>query len=400
MPFDTSTSQGIAPFAAYVCTDQGAELARTVLERSGMPDGAVHGGGLSGAARLCADVASAQIVLAEIGKIPVSMACECVTEMSASGVGVILLGEHTDIDTYRALRNAGALEYFTLPANADDILGIKPKGPAQTETASQPAPSPSIAVLGCKGGVGASLLAQNLAFHAASAKGAQLRTALLDADLQFGSQAIDLDRDGTAGLFEALNAPDRIDETFIRATMDHLNDGLALYSHQVRNGQDALSYETGLSQVIAPIRACFGAVITDLPRDVMMRHPELLAQFDAVALVIPSGFSGVNAATRLIERINAEAPGIRILPVLSDLRRDAALSPKVVGATIGRDIAATLPRSDAPLIRAHRAARPLIQCQPRGPYAKAVRTIWKAATADAPQKAQTKQRAMLKRMFG
>lgn len=107
-----------------------------------------------------------------------------------------------------------------------------------------PAPkSPSIAVMGSNGGVGASLLAQNLAFHGAAPKGANRRMALLDADLQFGSQAIDLDRDETGGLYEALVAPDRIDATFLSATMDHLTETLSLYSHQIRAGQEAQSLE-------------------------------------------------------------------------------------------------------------------------------------------------------------
>ena len=54
--------------------------------------------------------------------------------------------------------------------------------------------------------MGASLLAQNLAFHAAAGhKGPDLRTALLDMDLAFGTQALDLDAAETA-LIAALDA--------------------------------------------------------------------------------------------------------------------------------------------------------------------------------------------------
>lgn len=400
MPFDSSTPHELAKVVAYVCTDEGAAVARSVVERTGGASGALHGGGLSGAARIGSDSRAAEIVLTEIGNIPVQMACECVSEICRSGAEVIVLGAQTDIETYRSLRRAGALEYFSFPVTAEDILSVQRDVPVKFERTQPAAKVPSIAVIGSNGGVGASLLAQNLAFHAASPKGANLRTALLDADLQFGSQAIDLDRDETVGLFEALKAPDRIDQTFLGATMDHVSDRLSLYSHQVRIGQDAMSYESGLPRLFAPLRAEFGALVTDIPRGTLMQQAELAAQLDAVILVIPAGFSGVSAASRLVERMTAQSPDLRILPVLSDLRRDAALSRKDTETAIGRSIVAILPRSDAALARAHRAARPLIECQPRGDYAKAVRKIWSAAMAAQHGAAKPVRRPLMKRMFG
>jgi pilus assembly protein CpaE len=197
-------------------------------------------------------------------------------------------------------------------------------------------------------------------------------------------------------MFEALMSPERIDATFIAATMDHLSDHLSLYSRQIRFGQDIQTYSAGLPQLYPPLRAEFDTIITDLPRTRLLQNPELAAQFEALVLVIPTGFSGVNAARRLIEGIADHAPDTRIIPVLSDLRPDAKLSRKDIATTIGRGIVATLPRCDAPLTRAHRAARPLIEMQPNGAYAKALRTIWSAVQTDA---AKPKARSFLKRML-
>ena len=405
MPFDSTTSQDLAQYEAYVCTDEGAAIARAVVQSTGGSSAALHGGGLSGAARLASDVATAQIIIAEIGNIPVDMACECVTELRKTGAHVIVLGDQTDIATYRALLKAGATEYFSFPVAAEDILAAKPERPAPTEqvVVELPKPiakNPSIAVLGSNGGVGASLLVQNLAFHASAPKGANLRTALIDADLQFGSQAIDLDRDETTGLFDALMTPSRLDETFISATMDHITDRLSMYSNQVRIGQDALPYEGGLPGIYDPLRAEFDAVITDLPRETLMRREDLAHHIDALVLVIPAGFSGVNAATRLIERITERNPDVRILPVLSEVRKDAGLSRKDIEKTLARKLIATLPRSDAPMSKAHRAAKPLVEIQPRGPYTKAVADIWTAAMSAKRAPDQPATRPLMKKLFG
>lgn len=53
------------------------------------------------------------------------------------------------------------------------------------------------------------------------------------------------------------------------------------------------------------MRAEFDAVVTDLPRGTMMRRSDLAEHFDALVLVIPAGFSGSNAASRMIKQITA-----------------------------------------------------------------------------------------------
>lgn len=402
MPFDAATNRDIAHLVAYVCTDKGADTARLALELTGGDNAALHGGGLSGAARLCSGTAQAHIVLTEIGNIPVDMACECVTEIAKSGALVVVIGSQTDIGTYRALLKAGAAEYFSFPVSAQEILSVERSTPEPSVVVELPLPTakaPSVAITGSNGGVGASILAQNLAYYSSNAKGPNRRTALLDADLQFGSLAIDLDRDETVGLFDALRAPDRLDSTFMTATMEHVTDRLSLYSQQVRAGQDVQAYRKGLPWLFPPLREEFDALITDLPRTVLMQHSDLTQHLSGIVLVIPAGFSGVNAASRLIGRINSNDPDVQILPVLSELRHDAGLSKKDIEKTIGLPIVATLPRCDAPMAKAHRSGHPLIEMQPRGAYAKVVGKIWEAAVAPRKQESGRKSGSIISKIF-
>lgn len=397
MPFDTQSASH-KPYVAYVCTDKGAQTAKAVMAQSGESERSVHGGGLSGAARLSADMFMGRTVLAELGNIPLSMACECVAELRSFGADLIVLGEAEDLGTYRALRQAGALEYFSFPVTAEDILGAS--APAANVIPFQPETRPglSVGIVGCKGGVGASLLAQNLAAHAATAKGATKRTALLDADLEFGTQAIDLDRDDTRGLFDALTTPDRVDKTFLGATMEHLNEQLSLYSGQIRAGQNIGTLEPALANLISQLREEFEAVITDIPRGTLLRQPEIAQQLDSLVLVLPAGFAGVNAASRLIEQISKDIPDLPIVPVQSDIRKDAGLSSKDIERGLNRAVVARMPRCDAALTRAHRAAKPLVTHQKRSPWAKPVTQIWAAVTAPAQPKPKTPKRR--KGLFG
>lgn len=385
MTFSLSHASPIDPIAAYVCSDQGAALARAVAERMAVDQRVVHGGGLGAAARVSTDAALAQLVLTELGNLSLDAACESITEICKTGARVIAVGERIELATYRILRNAGALDVFAFPVTPDEIISanIQPVSSTQIPDTGSPQERANIAVVGCNGGVGASLLAQNLAFYAAQAKGPALDTALIDADLRFGSQAIDLDVKDTPGLQEALSAPKRVDSTFLDATMEHIDPKLSLYSQQIYAKQDLGLLEAALPQLILSLSTKFGAVVVDLPRATLLEQPDIAEVLDAVVLMIPAGYAGVNVASRMITLLKSEAPNLRILPVLAEYRQDAKLSRKDVAKAIGQDVVAVLPRCDALVKRAHRAAKPMIISHPRSPYAKTTRSLWYMANSRA-----------------
>lgn len=370
-------------FAAYVCTEQGADLARSVFEASGTPASALMGGGLSRAARVTVDFPAARMLLTELGNMPVETACESVSIIRRTGADVIVFGHNTDIQTYRALRKAGALDYFPMPCTAQDILSVEIE---VKEPANIPGPVPSttsVLVVGTNGGVGASALSESLARIASSGKATRTKTALLDADLQFGSVALDLDRESTPGLLDALTAPDRVDPTFLSSTMDRITENLSIYSHQ--GTLDAETEAVRFPALFERLKTEFDTVVIDAPRTLILSQPEVLQQVDAIVVLIPSGFAGVSAATRLIAHISAKHPDLRILPVLSEARKDAKLSAKDIAKVLDLELATVLPRCDAQIARAQRKGKTMAELYPRSPYTKAVQSLWSKVTKDQTQ---------------
>lgn len=398
MSFALNTAPSELPFAAFVCTESGEALARDVIAATGAPSGALLGGGLSGAARAAQQAPGAQMVLTELD-LPLERACADVSRLRQSGTSVLVFGQDPSIQTYRALRGAGALEYFPMPVSAQEILSFELATPPAANVAAPVAQTHrTIGVIGTNGGVGASAFAANLAYLASSSKRAGRKTALIDADVQFGSVALDLDRDGTPGLLDALNAPDRIDATFLDSTMDHLSDTLALYSFATDLQHGLHRGDHSWPDMMHQMKHEFSTTIVDLPRNLILQTPDILKTLDVAVLIVPAGYAGVSASMRLAAYLRNEHPELNLSLVLSDVRRDAQLSVTDIAKALGLDLAAVLPRCDAEMIRAQRKGRTVAELYPRRAYAKACRAVLNGVAAD--DSAELRSTGFMTKVFG
>src|SRR4028119_1532759 len=84
------------------------------------------------------------------------------------------------------------------------------------------------AVVGVRGGVGASTIATSLAWLLGERTGRS--TALLDLDVHFGTGALALDLEPCRGLTDAIENPSRIDGLFIERAMVRANERLSVLS--------------------------------------------------------------------------------------------------------------------------------------------------------------------------
>lgn len=384
-------------FAAYMCTDSGADIAREVAHRGGWGPSRIFGGGLSAAARLAPTPAETRFLLVELGNMPLEMACESVAEVVRPGSSLVVLGQANDVPTYRAIVTAGAHEYFPVPVDAQEVVAA-----LRAQAANTPAPTQStalrIGVVGCSGGVGASILSENLAVALLGGR-ARPRVALVDLDLSFGSMFHDMNREPTSGMLEALAAPDRIDQTFLDASMDRLSEGLYLYSHQVRSGGDALDLEQAIPRFLDSMSRHFDTIVVDLPRGLLMRQPQLASRLDCLVPVLAPGYAGLNAFVRLHHQVTAEHADLAVIPTVSELRRDAALNRPEMARALKCELRHVLPRCDTAVHRSHRKGLPLVSLERRSGYALAVRRLARAVDAQrAPEPAQPP--AARQRWFG
>jgi pilus assembly protein CpaE len=123
---------------------------------------------------------------------------------------VIIIGSMNDVALYRELVRRGVSDYLIAPVSALQVVR------SVCGLFSAPDAKPVgrvIAIVGAKGGVGASTIAHNVAFSIA--RDLMLDSVVTDLDLAFGTAGLDFNQDPPQGIAEAVFSPDRIDNAFI-----------------------------------------------------------------------------------------------------------------------------------------------------------------------------------------
>src|SRR6516225_546107 len=136
---------------------------------------------------------------------------------------VIIIGRMNDVALYRELVRRGVSDYLIAPVSALQVVR------SVCGLFSAPDAKPVgriIAVVGAKGGVGASTIAHNVAFSIA--RDLMLDSVVTDLDLAFGTAGLDFNQDPPQGIAEAVFSPDRIDHAFIDRLLSKCTDHLSL----------------------------------------------------------------------------------------------------------------------------------------------------------------------------
>lgn len=140
-----------------------------------------------------------------------------------AGTRVVVIGGVHDVAPYRELVRRGVNDYVIGPVNTLDVV----RSICSLFSASEAvAVGRMIAVVGAKGGVGASTVAHNVAW--AIARDLALDSVVIDLDLAFGTAGLDYNQDPLQGIANAVFSPDRLDTSFMERLLAKCTDHLSL----------------------------------------------------------------------------------------------------------------------------------------------------------------------------
>ena len=318
-PFNPARIGTREPFTAFVCDENTAEALRQISAELGWSPDKVNRGGLRNAVQTLSVSASPIILFVDLSESgdPLND-INALAEVCEPGTMVIAAGQVNDVRLYRDLVASGIQDYLLKPLNPDmlreafmlaqAVLTTPKVGEVSTEV-----PHCSVAVIGTRGGAGASTIATSLAWMLSNKNGRS--TALLDLDVHFGTGALALDLEPGRGLTDAIENPSRIDGLFIERAMVRASEKLAVLSAEAPINSPVVTDGAAFYQLQEEIGSAFEFTVIDLPRGMLVQHPHLVAEVQVAVLVTELTLAAARDTIRLLSWFKTNAPNTQVIVV-------------------------------------------------------------------------------------
>lgn len=273
---------------------------------------------------------------------------------------LLALGSRNDVGLYRALIAAGAGDYLPLPFSGVDLAAALRRLCGDTAPA-EPAGARTgrlVAVLGARGGCGASMVAASLAWAIANVQ--QQESLLVDLDLHFGSAALTFGLEPGPGLGAMLQAPERLDETLVTAALQNAGERLALIATATPLTEDMHVAPEAVAELLTMLRSNADWVVADLPHGLDAMARRLLRTADKVVLVAPPTLAGLRDAGRLATYITDLRAGSAPLLVVNGGNENAdGMKQHLFEENLGEAVATWVPTLPGPAAAAEAHGLPL-----------------------------------------
>ncbi len=301
-----------------------------------------HDGGLAAAATHYAGAPTPQVVVVEDeGGDDLAARLDRLAEVCDPDSRVLLIGGVNDIHVYRRLRDRGVSDYLPRPVSAEHVLeAIR----ALFHDAQAAPRGKTLAVWGARGGVGASTLAQNLAWAA----GRHLREPViyLDLDLAFGTSLLSFNLEAKQTAADALANPERLDEVLLERYLIEYDEHLRVLAAPADPGGGHAPGLDGVERLLDLARRLAALVVLDLPHQWCDWTRHLLTQADELALVATPDLPNLREVKTLrdiLEPVRGQAAAARLVLNRVDAYRKTQLTAKDFAANAGLAPALTLP---------------------------------------------------------
>jgi len=271
---------------------------------------------------------------------------------------IIAVGTDNDIGLYRALVGAGASDYLIKPLDTHELRRAILAAHSEDKQDEPARRGEVIAVVGARGGVGATSVAIGAAWLIADTHAKQ--AALIDFDLQFGTAALSLDLEPGSGMRNALEHPDRIDSLFIASAMVNFSDRLSILGGEEPLDEAIELKPEGMRRLVDEVSDISDFVVCDIPRHLVATAADVLAGAKTMILVTDLSLSGLRDAMRLKTSLQRMAPQVPLRIVANRVghAKGVELGKAEFEKSLGAEIDCVLPE-DAKAGKAALNGKPL-----------------------------------------
>jgi pilus assembly protein CpaE len=233
---------------------------------------------------------------------------DMLAEFCDAGTRVVVIGRTNDVLFYRELVQRGVSDYLIAPVGAIDVVR------SICGLYSAPDAKPLgriIAVVGAKGGVGASTVAHNVAW--AMARDLSLDAVVTDLDLAFGTAGLDYNQDPPQGIADAVFSPDRVDTAFVDRLLSKCTDHLSLLAAPATLDRVYDFGAEAFDAIFDSLRANMPCIVLDVPHQWSGWTQRALVNADEILIVAAPDLANLRNAKNLFDflrtaRVNDHHP--------------------------------------------------------------------------------------------
>src|SRR5206468_1956402 len=155
-----------------------------------------------------------------------------------------------------------------------------------------------VAVIGAKGGVGASTIAHNIAW--AVARNLSLDTVVTDLDLGFGTAGLDYNQDPPQGVADAVFSPDRVDTAFVDRLLSKCTDHLSLLAAPATLDRVYDFATEAFDSILDSLRTTMPCIVLDVPHQWSGWTKRALIAADDILIVAAPDLANLRNAKNLL----------------------------------------------------------------------------------------------------
>ena len=222
------------------------------------------------------------------------------------GTRVVVIGCEDDVAPYRELVRRGVSDYVVGPVDTLDVV----RSICGLFSASEAvAVGRIIAIVGAKGGVGASTVAHNVAW--AIARDLALDSVVIDLDLAFGTASLDYNKDPLQNIANAIFSADRPDTAFIERLLAKCTDNLSLLAAPVTLDRVYDLGEQAFDAIFDTLRLTTPCIVLDVPHQWSGWAKRALVGADDILIVAEPDLANLRNAKNLLNLLKASRPNDR-----------------------------------------------------------------------------------------
>ncbi|NBC33824.1 MAG: hypothetical protein GVY13_14215 [Alphaproteobacteria bacterium] len=303
------------PILAFACDEDTLDAIARVVP-GGRRGVEVREGGTNAAISAVQQGAQPELLIVDISDSTKAVAdVSTLSSFCGPDTTLLAIGVENDVGVYRSLIGAGATDYLVKPVTSQDLRRTILAATRVDAQEEQRQAGRLSALIGVRGGVGASSLAVSTAWILAHEYRKQV--ALVDLDLYFGTIPLALDIEPGNGLRSALENADRIDSLFVASALVNVSDTLFVLGGEEPLDENFEVRPEALDLLMAELRRIFDVVIVDLPRHMIPASAMSLSTMNAITLVSDLSLSGLRDATRIKTSLSKIAPDAEVMVAAS-----------------------------------------------------------------------------------